>query len=284
LAVLDALLAQATPTTTAPGPVVELRGPGAATLVVGVGVVLAVIWWLPIWLDARRAYRLRERAITLIGGRLLDAAKKDGLKVSELRELLATIGEPATGQRGLARALMAFTIITIVGVALAALLLSSAGDASDLRKTVVTSLLTLLGTIVGFYFGTRAAEGGSERAPEEPTPAVPAEQPTAPETGEPTDTVTEEPTVPTAEEAAAPAGEEAAPATAEEPAPPVAEDDPEEQLDAGLTEAESSPEELDSQAAAEHGELSETEVDYEAPDEEDLQPDDTDDDEAEEQP
>jgi hypothetical protein len=177
---------------------------------------------------------------------------------------------------------MAFTIITIVGVALAALLLSSAGDASDLRKTVVTSLLTLLGTIVGFYFGTRAAEGGAERAPEEPTPAVPAEQPTAPETGEPTDTVTEEPTVPTAEEAAAPAGEEAAPATAEEPAPPVAEDDPEEQLDAGLTEAESSPEELDRQAAAEHGELSETEVDYEAPDEEDLQPDDTDEEAADE--
>ncbi|HEX8133284.1 MAG TPA: hypothetical protein VF880_07625 [Actinomycetes bacterium] len=212
MAVLDHLLAQATPTTTAPGPVVELRGSGAATLVVGVGMVLAIIWWLPIWLDARRAYRLRQQAIDLIGGRLLDAAKKDGLKFNELRELLATVGEPATGQRGLARALMAFTIITVVGVALAALLLSSAGDAGDLRKTVITSLLTLLGTIVGFYFGTRAAEGGGERAPEEPTPpTAPAEQPTAP--------TTEQPTAPATEEATAPA--------TEEPSPPVAEDDPE---------------------------------------------------------
>ena len=210
-----AVVAQATTTTTTapPGPVVELRGPGAAALVVGVGLALAVIWWLPIWLDARRAYRLRERALDLVGGRLLDAAKKDGLKVSELRELLATIGEPATGQRGLARALMAFTIITIVGVALAALLLSSAGDAGDLRKTVITSLLTLLGTIVGFYFGTRAAEGGAERAAEEPTPPAPA--PPAPAPPAP---------APGAGEGAAPVAEEgAAPAAAEE-APPVAEE------------------------------------------------------------
>jgi hypothetical protein len=213
LAVLEHLLAQATPTTTAPGPVVELRGSGAATLVVGVGVVLAAIWWLPIWLDARRAYQLRQRAIDLVGTRLLDAAKKDGLKMNELRELLATIGEPASGQRGLARSLMAFTIITVVGVALAALLLSSAGDAGDLRKTVITSLLTLLGTIVGFYFGTRAAEGGAERAHEEPTPAAaaPTEAPTAPTTGEQAAPVTEEAVTPT-EEAAVPAEEEVVPA------------------------------------------------------------------------
>ena len=193
----------------------ELRGPGAAALVVGVGVVLAVIWWLPIWLDARRAYRLREQAINLIGGRLLDAAKKDGLKMNELRELLATIGEPATGQRGLARALMAFTIITVVGVALAALLLSGAGDAGDLRKTVITSLLTLLGTIVGFYFGTRAAEGVAERAPEEPTPPAPV----TPEEGAGPAPTTEAPTTPVTEGSTIPA--------AEEPAAPATEDDPE---------------------------------------------------------
>jgi hypothetical protein len=221
LAVLDSLstavVAQATTTTTTapPGPVVELRGSGAAALVVGVGLALAIIWWLPMWLDARRAYRLRERAIELVGGRLLDAAKKDGLKISELRELLAIIGEPATGQKGLARGLMAFTIITVVGVALAALLLSSAGDASDLRKTVITSLLTLLGTIVGFYFGTRAAEGAASAAAEAaPTPPAPA--PPAPPAGE------EVP--PPAGEETAPAAAEEAPAVVEEEAPAVAEE------------------------------------------------------------
>jgi hypothetical protein len=233
LAVLDSLstvvVAQATTTTTTapPGPVVEFRGPGAAVLVVGIGVVLALIWFVPIWVDARRAYRLRERAIELVGGRLLDAAKKDGLKVSELRELLATIGEPATGQRGLARALMAFTIITVVGVALAALLLSSAGDASDLRKTVVTSLLTLLGTIVGFYFGTRAAEGAGERpeAPAQPAPAPPAGEEVPPAAGEGTAESAGAGAAPAAAEEAPAVVEEETPAGAEEPAAEEVADD-----------------------------------------------------------
>jgi hypothetical protein len=59
---------------------------------------------------------------------------------------------------------MSFMLITVVGVALAAVLLSSSGDAGDLRKTVITSILTLLGTIVGFYFGTRAVEAASAPA------------------------------------------------------------------------------------------------------------------------
>ena len=255
-------------------------------LVIAIGVAIAVLWSLPIWLDARRAYKLRERAVELVGGKLLDVAAKDGLKITELRELLATIGEPATGQRGLSRALMAFTIITVIGVALVALLLSGSVDSGDLRKTVITSLLTLLGTIVGFYFGTRAAETSAEQAPPAPTAAAT----TTPGAGTAEAAAgaaeatsgTEEAAAAGAEEAAAPVGEEAAPA-AEEAAPPAAEDDPEERLEAGLTEAEASPEELDRQAAAEHGELAETEVDYEPPDEEDLQPDDTDD-EAKEQP
>jgi hypothetical protein len=178
LAVLDHLLAQATPTTTLPGPVVQLQGPRAVVLVIAIGLAIAILWSVPIWVDARRAYRLREKAVALISGKLLDAATKDGLKLSELRALLATIGEPATGQRGLSRALMAFTIITVVGVALVALLLSASADSGDLRKTVITSLLTLLGTIVGFYFGTRAAESGSE-----PTPAPTAPAPTTPAAG-----------------------------------------------------------------------------------------------------
>jgi hypothetical protein len=161
-----------------PGPVVQLQGPRAVLLVIAIGVAIAVLWSLPMWLDARRAYRLRERALDLVGGKLLAAASKDGLKMAELRELLATIGEPATGQKGLARALMAFTIITVIGVALVALLLSGSVDSGDLRKTVITSLLTLLGTIVGFYYGTRAAETGTEQAPPAPT-AAPTTTPAA---------------------------------------------------------------------------------------------------------
>jgi hypothetical protein len=36
-------------------------------LVVAVGLVVAVVWAMPLWVDARRAYRLRERAVHQLG-------------------------------------------------------------------------------------------------------------------------------------------------------------------------------------------------------------------------
>jgi hypothetical protein len=220
LAVLDHLLAQPAPTTTVPGPVIQLQGPRAVVLVVAIGVAIAVLWSMPIWLDARRAYKLRMRALDMIGGKLLNVAARDGLKITELRELLATIGEPATGQRGLSRALMAFTIITVVGVALVALLLSGSADSSDLRKTIITSLLSILATIIGFYFGTRAAETGAELATPEQAPPT---QPPPGGGGEEAAEGAEETALAGAEEEAAAAGveEEAAVVGAEEEAPVV---------------------------------------------------------------
>jgi hypothetical protein len=228
LAVLHSLIAQATPTTTVPGPVIELQGTRAVVLVGVIGLAIALLWSVPIWVDARRAYRLREKAVALVSGKLLDAATKDGLKLTELRALLATIGEPATGQRGLSRALMAFTIITVVGVALVALLLSGSADSGDLRKTVITSLLTLLGTIVGFYFGTRAAETGAEAGAPAPTAAAAAAEEAAAgaEAAAASAGVAAagaEVAAAGAEEAAA-AGAEEVPAGAEEEAPSVAEE------------------------------------------------------------
>jgi hypothetical protein len=275
LAVLHSLIAQATPTTTLPGPVVELEGTRAVVLVGVIGLAIALLWSVPIWVDARRAYRLREKAVALVSGKLLDAATKDGLKLTELRALLATIGEPATGQRGLSRALMAFTIITVVGVALVALLLSGSADSGDLRKTVITSLLTLLGTIVGFYFGTRAAETGAEAAAPAPTAAAAAAEEAAAgaEAAAASAGVAAagaEVAAAGAEEAAAagaeevPAAAEEVPAGAEEAVTPVDEQDPEEQLEAGLGDL--SPEEveaLDEQTAAEHGKPEEAEVEDE---------------------
>ena len=143
-------------------------------VIMAIGLALAFLWFVPWWVDSRRAYRLRERAIDLVGGRLLDAVHRTDVKISDLQGMLVTLGQVATSPVETARALMSFILITIVGVALAALLLSSAGDASDLRKTLLSSILTLLGTIVGFYFGTRAAEATSP-PPAPPLPAAPAE-------------------------------------------------------------------------------------------------------------
>jgi hypothetical protein len=240
------VLAQTTTTAAPAGPVIDLKGPQALALVIAIGLGVAIMWVVPFWMDARRAYRLREQAIKLIGGQLLEAAKKNGLTVAELRELLGTIGEPATGQRGLTRALMAFTIITIVGVALVAVLLSSSSDASDLRKTIITSLLAVLATIVGFYFGTRAAETATEatatQAPnaQQPASPTPASDSTAP--------------APAGVDETGAADEETATPGDEARVPSIDEQDPEEQGEAGLSGLTSQEiEALNEQAAAQHG-------------------------------
>jgi hypothetical protein len=259
-----AVLAQTTTTSAPAGPVIDLKGPQAIALVIAIGLGIAIMWVVPFWMDARRAYRLRDQAIKLIGGQLLEAARKNGLTVTELRELLGTIGEPATGQRGLTRALMAFTIITIVGVALIAVLLSSSSDASDLRKTIITSLLAVLATIVGFYFGTRAAETAAEATttqapkPQEPASSTPVSDSTAP--------------APAGVDGTDAAGEERTSPVEEAGIPSVDEEDPEEQGEAGLSGLTSQEiEALNEQAAAQHGQPQEIELeDDETLQEEDL--------------
>jgi hypothetical protein len=241
------VLAQTTTTVAPAGPVIDLNGSQAIAVVIAIGLGVALMWVVPFWMDARRAYRLREQAVKLIGGQLLEAAKKNGLSVAELRELLGTIGQPATGQRGLTRALMAFTIITIIGVALVAVLLSSSGDAGDLRKTIITSLLAVLATIVGFYFGTRAAETATEATTQAPSPKEPAELTTGADSTAPAAAgVDVDGTGAGDEETASPVDEAGS--------APVDEHDPEEQGEAGLSGLTSTEiEALNEQAAAQHG-------------------------------
>jgi hypothetical protein len=160
---MTTILAQTTTTgPTSPGQALELRGSGAVVFLVVVGLVLVAVWFIPVLLDARRAYRLRQDVIGFLRQDAMRAVEKDGLSLAELKVLVETIGEPATGQRGLARALLALSVTAIVGVIAFALLLSSAADAEDLRKTIVTSLLSVLGVVVGFYFGSRSVESAVE--------------------------------------------------------------------------------------------------------------------------
>src|SRR5690348_12136636 len=78
---------------------------------------------------------------------------------------------PPRGLQGLTQALLGLTITTLVGAAMVATLVSTAADSSDLRKTIITALLSILGTIAGFYFGARTAQISSEQATRPPTPA-----------------------------------------------------------------------------------------------------------------
>jgi hypothetical protein len=160
------------------GPIIDLSGASAAWFAVAILAGLVLVWGIPLALDARRAYRHQYRAWREIVARLERDASRGagGLSLPEMQALLAEISRPPSGIVGLARSLMAFTIITILGFFLIALAFSHSTDAQDLRKTMITSLLSVLATIIGFYFGNKssdrpAAPGG------EPPPPPPGNEP-----------------------------------------------------------------------------------------------------------
>jgi len=146
-------------------PIAGVSGATAVWLIVGIAAGLALLWAIPMYLDARRAYKAYKYLQIPLMEKLL-AASKDGLNLSEEQKdkLVGAATDRFEATTGLARALMAFAVISILSVALVAVLISDAADADDLRKTIITALVSILGTIVGFYFGARTAEINSAPA------------------------------------------------------------------------------------------------------------------------
>lgn len=137
-----------TPTPT-PAPLVNVSGGGALWFI---GVIVAAVTLLGVGavaVDARRASKWRD---TVTAG--ISEGKYSG---ADPEKLLALIREPR-GARGLTRGLIALLVIALAALALAVTIISAAPDASDLRKTIVTSLLTVLASVAGFYFGARTAQ------------------------------------------------------------------------------------------------------------------------------
>jgi type II secretory pathway pseudopilin PulG len=104
---------------------------------------------------------------------LLEAAKEKegGFSVEDLRAF--TVEKP-NGVEGLARALMAFVVIGILGAALFYVLVETPTENSG---TIISNLLSTLGTlataIIAFYFGTRAAESAYGAKGEKPSTDAP---------------------------------------------------------------------------------------------------------------
>ena len=77
-------------------------------------------------------------------------------------------GGPPTEEGGIAAVIAAAGAIIVVGLGLAfvfVITLVSLGTVPDDQKsTVVTAAFTVLGTVVGTYFGVRAGAAGKERA------------------------------------------------------------------------------------------------------------------------
>jgi IPT/TIG domain len=149
-----------TATTTAPAaPLLDVHGTGALWLIGVVVIVVAGIAFAPTIVDAWRAATWR----TTLTNELTSEMHQGRISHGDLRTLLGAIAEPR-GVRGLTRSLIALLVVVLATFALAVTAFSGAPDAIDLRKTIVTSLLTVLATVAGFYFGSRTAQTSAEDA------------------------------------------------------------------------------------------------------------------------
>lgn len=138
------------------------------------------VWFIPLLYDIHKSYRRQVDAWESLAAKYLEKSS-DEPSLAELRLLLPQISKPPKGFPGLTRSLFAFTVLTVIAVSQLGLTFFDIAGAEDLRKTIVTSLLSVFASITGFYFGQRGAQQEDDPqplpAPGPATVAVPTPTP-----------------------------------------------------------------------------------------------------------
>lgn len=117
--------------------------------------VVSLFASIPMILDICLAYR----SINKTRNKLIEKASRDNLNLNELKELIKESGKTPPGIPGLARAIMALTVIVILGLAVFHILVKgTSGDDSKIVDNILSMLAGLLAAITGFYFGGKTAE------------------------------------------------------------------------------------------------------------------------------
>jgi hypothetical protein len=156
-------------------PVINLTSGWAFAFVVAIAGLVVVATYAVLWLNHRAAVRVQRQVAIIIGS---DPNMYRDYSAADKGALIASV-HAHTGARGTTRTVIALLVMALAGVALAATLVSGASDAQDLRKTIITALLTFLAVIGGFYFGTRAVQDSQVGTPVQPSNGTAAAKITA---------------------------------------------------------------------------------------------------------
>jgi hypothetical protein len=146
---------------------VDVEGGRALWFIAIVAGAIAILWAVPLVYDTIEAHKWRKNKQQVLHEIV---TRTPNLSVEEIRQIVSAVDTPPRGAQGLTQSLLGLIIATFVGVALIATLVATAEDSSDLRKTIVTALLSILATVAGFYFGARTAQTAAEQATHPPQP------------------------------------------------------------------------------------------------------------------
>jgi hypothetical protein len=131
--------------------------------------LFGIVFYDRVSVNSWRRDKLAPFTETVIG-RVRDPSKPAGkdcdLTPEQATLILKNAGNPPKSTPGLTRTLLAVGLLALIGVVVAALLVSNAESAPDVLKTVVVALTASLSTILGFYFGAKTASDAS--APKDP--------------------------------------------------------------------------------------------------------------------
>ena|SRR5450755_75094 len=155
------------------GSVISLGSTGRVVFIVLVVGIFAALWFALLLYDR---ISVNKRLNLMLGDLLanMKSSTSDTRPSAEEIQTLSTAMSSQPGTQGLTRTLLALGLLTLLGVALAGLLVGNDMAASDLLKGVVTALTTALTTILGFYFGAKTATDATTAAGASPTgPAGP---------------------------------------------------------------------------------------------------------------
>jgi fibronectin type III domain protein len=135
------------------GSVLDLGHNGRVVFVAVVVGLFAALWFALLVQDRIKTNRRIDRLLAALISDTERRGDDQRVTVAEIEAL--TRAASTRGAPGLTRTTIALGLLTLVAVALTALLVGVGNNASDLLKTVVTALTTALTTVIGFYFGAR---------------------------------------------------------------------------------------------------------------------------------